>query len=337
VTTVRADQRAVLMEDFDQRELRSQIVGFGKTLEMYPQDPLSREGLAACHLSLGNTAEGIRLLEERLAIGELAVHSVVSLAMACQKAGDNGRAEELCRQAISMDADYQLAWLGLGRALDSLGNAAEAADAYRRAIDLAPALTEAHMGLAENLFKHNKLDEAALACDAAIDATPDNPAPHLKLAEIRARQKRFDESLQEIEAARQLGPYTHPSKVLLAVYRFQNGEPDRAKELLHEARVEMPEHPVPDLFLGQFAMQAQQWDRARKHLTAAASRTIPDNWPTSHRKRFTVLLQSERLKLAQQLGDEAMAKDAASKWFEFEPENKRVREILEERLPTIKN
>ncbi|MCI0332552.1 MAG: tetratricopeptide repeat protein, partial [Planctomycetes bacterium] len=173
VTAVRPDLRAVLMEDFEQRELRSQIVGFGKTLEMYPQDPWSREGLAACYLALGNTAEAIRLLEERLAIGQLAVHSVVALGMACNKGGDYPRAEELCRQALSMDAEYPLAWLGLGRAFDGQRKVHEAADAYRRAAQIAPALTDAQLSLADNLLKQGELKEAAAACQAAIEISPD--------------------------------------------------------------------------------------------------------------------------------------------------------------------
>jgi tetratricopeptide (TPR) repeat protein len=329
VTTVRPDQRAVLMEHFEQQELRSQIVGFGRTLETYPRDPWSREGLAACHLALGDPAKAIRLLEERLSIGELAVHVVVSLGLAYQKAGDNTRAEELCRQALSMDAEYSLAWLGLGRALDAMSDADEAADAYRHAIELAPALTDAYMGLADNGFRQDKFDEAAAACEAAIEISPDNANVHLKLAEIRARQKRFDDSLRHLEAARQIAPYTHPPKVLLAVYTFQNGDRQRAKKLLAEAHAELPDHPVPELFLGQFAMQAEEWGDARKYLGGAASRTVPDNWPASHKKRFLVLLHSERLRLAKQLRDASLAKSAAAEWLKVEPENGRVRETYD--------
>ena len=52
-----ADERAAFMEDLDRYDQRSQIVGFNKTLEMYPEDPWSREGLAACNISLGKPKE----------------------------------------------------------------------------------------------------------------------------------------------------------------------------------------------------------------------------------------------------------------------------------------
>jgi hypothetical protein len=76
-------------------------------------------------------------------------------------------------------------------------------------------------------------------------------------------------------------------------------------------------------------MQAEEWGDARKFLDGAASRAIPDNWPASHKKRFLVLLHSERLKLAQQLQDEKLAKNAAGEWLKVEPENRSVRDTYD--------
>ncbi|MCI0335266.1 MAG: tetratricopeptide repeat protein, partial [Planctomycetes bacterium] len=189
--------------------------------------------------------------------------------------------------------------------------------------------TDAQLSLADNLLKQGELKEAAAACQAAIEISPDAASTHLKLAEIRAKQKRYDDCLQEIESTRKLAPYTHPSKVLLAVYRFQNGEADQARELLAQAHAEMPDHPVPELFLGQFAMQNQRWDEARRHLDAAATRAIPDNWPDSHKKRFLVLLHSERFKLSKQLHDINLARDSVVEWLKYEPDNHELRMIYE--------
>jgi hypothetical protein len=117
--------------------------------------------------------------------------------------------------------------------------------------------------------------------------------------------------------------------VLLAVECFRNGEAGRALTLLAEARVEMPEHPVPALFLGQFARRNARPTDARRSLDAAALLPLPDNWPASHRKRFLVLLHSERLQLAEQLQDEALARNAFEEWLKAEPENDRLRAAYE--------
>ena len=88
-----------------------------------------------------------------------------------------------------------------------------------------------------------------------------------------------------------------------------------------------PEHPVPELFLGQFAVREKKFDDARKYLAGSASRPIPTNWPESHKKRFMVLLHTERFKLAQQLQDEALAKSAVTEWIKYDPDNRQLQEI----------
>jgi hypothetical protein len=66
---------------------------------------------------------------------------------------------------------------------------------------------------------------------------------------------------------------------------------------------------------------------ARRYLDEAASLPLPENWPLSHRKRFVVLLQTERFQLAQQIHDEGFARDALAAWIKVEPDNERLRRI----------
>ena len=297
VTAVHPDERAALWEDYQQSEQESKLVGYRKTLEVYPNDPWSREGLAACYLALGRPRDAIDVLEERLKLGPTAIHSLAILGMAHFAGGDYRRAEELERQAIDRDADYPFSWFALGKALAAQQKMDDADEAFRRALVLAPALTEAHLDRADLLMKRGKLDEAAAACEAAIKSAPDEPNALLKLAEIRTDEHRYDDGLRLLEEAQRLAPYTHPPKVLLAVYCFQNGAGDRARKLLTEARAEQPSHPVPALFLAQLARKDGQLADARRHLDAAAALPTPNNWPASHRQRFLILLQSERRQL----------------------------------------
>jgi tetratricopeptide (TPR) repeat protein len=329
VISVRADQRAMLLEDYNQYERQSKLVGYRKTLEMYPDDPWSREGLAGCYLGLGQPEKAVEVLEERMQLGPPEVHTIAALGMAYLAAGDFAGAESLQRQALAMDDAYPLAWLGLAKALAAQKKSTEAEQAYRRALELAPAMTDAHLGLADVLLERRALDEAAEVCDAAIHAAPDEPNCYLKLAAVQAAQGRYDESLRSLETAQRLAPYTHPPKVLLAVYAFQNGETERAMKLLAETHAELPDHPVPPLFLGQFARRDGELEGARRHLTAAASLPLPDNWPASHRQRFLILVHSERLQLAQQLEDVELARDALAAWVKVEPDNEKLHDLLE--------
>jgi tetratricopeptide (TPR) repeat protein len=334
VTAVKADERAALVEALEQYDTKSQLVGLRKTLEMYPDDPWSREGLASCYLALGQPKEAIRWLEERIKLGADPVYATVALAGALLADGDPARAEQLTRKVVDKDAKYPLAWLGLGKSLDARAKTAEAEKAYRRAIALAPALTDARLALADNLMKQAKPREAALTCEEAIKISPDSPNAFLKLAGLQANEKLYDASFRSLEAAHELAPYTHPPRVLLASYYFRNGEGNAAKKLLVEAHDAAPDHPVPELFLGQFAAREKRFDDARQFLEKSASRPIPANWPESHKKRFMVLLSTERFKLAQQLRDEKLARAAVDEWIKYDPENRQVQEIYNALHPT---
>ncbi len=334
VTTVFADERAAFMEDLDQYDNRTQIVGLNKTLEMYPKDPWSKEGLAACNITLGKPKEAIRLLEERLTLGSDQIYPTVTLGMACLAAGDSARAEKLEREALAHDPAYPLAWLGLGRALDARNENQDAEQAFRKVVELTPAMTDAHLALADNLAKQKKVEAAAAACEEAIKLSPDMANSYLKLAGFLAREHRYDDCLHNLETAQRLAPYTHPPKVLLAVFYYQNGEVEQSKKMLRKAHADSPNHPVPELFMGQFAVRDKQWEEARKYLAGAASRPIPSNWPESHKKRFLVLLHTERFKLAQQLQDEELAKSAITEWIKYDPDNRQLQEMYNSLHPT---
>ncbi|MCY2974605.1 MAG: tetratricopeptide repeat protein [Planctomycetota bacterium] len=327
VTAAHPDQRAVLMEDYKRYQLQSQVVGYRRSLELYPDNPWSQEGLATAYIFRGETDKAISILEQRLKSWPRAVFPVVSLGMALLASGDAERAEEQFRQATLTDGKYSLAWFGLAKALASQKKTERAEQMFRRAVELTPRGTDARLALADLLIQRGALDEAKEICSAALDDSPDMANVNLKLAEISAKQKRYDECLKYCQEARRLAPYTHPAKVLLAVFCFANGENEYGKKLLREAREESPDHPIPELMLGQLARQEQKSQEALEHFNLAAALLIPNNWPQSHQQRFRVLLQTERFQLAQQLQDIDLALDSLDIWRRYEPANLKLQEI----------
>ena len=329
-TAVHPDQRSVLMEDYKRYQLRSQVVGYRKSLELYPDDPWSQEGLAASYVFLQEPAKAIPILEKRLKTGPQAVFPVVSLGMAHLANGEPIPAEAQFRQAMIMDDQYGLAYQGLATALAAQKKNEAAEQMFRRAVELIPRGTESRLALADLLLRRGQLDEAKAVCSAALEDSPEMANISIKLAEISAKQQRYEESLKYCGEALRLAPYTHPAKVLLAVFCCGNGDRKRGIQLLQEARAESPDHPVPALILGQLARQDQRYEEARSHFADAVSLPIPQNWPGSHKQRYLVLLHSERLQLAESLQDIGLALDALSQWLLCEPNNLKLQEMLEE-------
>jgi tetratricopeptide (TPR) repeat protein len=330
VTAVYADQRSVLMEDYKRYQSHSQVVGYRRSLELDQNNPWSQEGLATALIFNGEADKAIPILEQRLKTGPRAVFPVVSLGMALLATGDPVRAEAQFRQATDMDNEYSLAWFGLAKALVAQKKTEPAEEAFHRAVELMPSGADARLALADLLIQRGELDDAKELCSEARDDSPDMANICLKLAEISAKQNRYDESLELCQEARRLAPYTHPAKVLLAVFCCANGEHKRGLKLLNEAREEFPDHPMPEMMLGQLARQQQQEEVASEHLARAASIPIPNNWPPSHQQRFKVLLQSERLQLAQALQDIELARDALEKWIKLEPQNLQLQKTYRE-------
>ena len=82
VTAVHADQRAVLMENYKRYELQSQIVGFRKSLELYPDNPWIQEGLASYLFGSGKWTKRSRYWSSALKQGRRLSFPVVGLGMA---------------------------------------------------------------------------------------------------------------------------------------------------------------------------------------------------------------------------------------------------------------
>jgi Flp pilus assembly protein TadD len=330
VTPVHPDQRAVLMEHYKSYELRSQIIGLTKSLDIYPDDPWILEGIAACDVGLGKAREAVEILQRRLKTSPVAVFPIATLGMALFTNGDYPRAETELRRAISMDDKDALAWLGLGRTLAAEKQPQPAEEAFRTALKLTPSLLDARLALVDAMIGRGQLDEATATCSAVASDSPDVANVFLKLAEIRAKQRQYDESLEYCAKAQKLAPYTHPPKVLLAVFCFQNGDEEKGRTLLREAHSNFPDHPMPALIMGQVARRDKRMEEARKYLNFAASQPIPENWPESHRQRFLVLLHSERLQLAEQLQDAKLARDALSELLKSEPDNRQLRAMYDQ-------
>ncbi len=236
VTPVHPEQREVLMENHKHYDLQSQIAGYIKSLEMYPDNTYSQEGLASAYVGLGDPSKAVDILQHRLQTGPLEVFPVVSLGMALLATGNSTQAEKELRQATTIDAKYPLAWLGLGKALAAEKENEQARQAFRQAVELAPVMVDARLNLADLLVKEGHFDEALKECIAAASDSPEMANVYLKLAEISAKQKNYDASLDYCKQARQFAPYTHPPKVLLAVYCSANGDHELALQMLRKAR-----------------------------------------------------------------------------------------------------
>jgi tetratricopeptide (TPR) repeat protein len=327
VTPVDPAQYAVLEEHQKQVELRSEIVGYKKTLEMFPSDRWSLEGLASCYVADHQPAQAIQLLKGQPELLKDSPQSTMILGMAELAAGNAQGAEKLLRQVLKSNNELSLAWLGLGQSLVVQKQVKLAEDALRRAVKLDPRLTVARLDLIDLLVSQERLDEAVTAAKAAVELAPDEHPPQLKLANVYAQQKKYDASLASFAAARKLAPFVYSPQSSLAIACYQFGDEKTANRLLAEAITLDAVDPVPRFFLGQIARRNSAWTEAQKELQLAADLPVPRTWPASHVHQFLKLVYTEQLLLAQQMEDTELARNVVKTWLKLEPENEALRKL----------
>ncbi len=330
VTPVDPSQYAVLKEHQDQTELRSKIVGYRKTLEIYPTDVWSLEGLASCYVASHQIAEAIRLLEGNPQLLKNSPQATIILGMAQLAEGRAAVAEQTLRQAVAADDQAPMAWLGLAQALVAQRQIDAAEQALRRASELAPRFTVARLDLVDLIVSQERLEEAAAVAQSAIEVAPDDHLPLMKLANIYARQRRYHESLACFAAARKMAPFVYSPQSSLAIACYEFGDEATADRLLKEAASLDADDPVPAFFMGQIARRNSAFPEAREFLQRALDLPIPRTWPASHVRQFLRLVYAEQLQLAQQLDDLELARRVLRAWSKLDPDNVAVRKQLEE-------
>lgn len=155
------------------------------------------------------------------------------------------KAVTLYREAIAIDANYALAWVGLavtyrrsfiavdGVPTEIFGAAGTAVD---RALAIAPNLAEA---LVERAYARYWFDYDWPAAEAsfrrALALNPNVALAHFGLATMLLNQDRLAEGFDELRIARELDPMSPLINTLEANYLFESGRTDEARARLKRA------------------------------------------------------------------------------------------------------
>ncbi len=144
---------------------------------------------------------------------------------------------EYFQQAIDLDRQYALAWVGLADAYTILADwgylspeqtAAEAAAAVRKALEIDSSLGEAHIALAQ--IKGHEWDwpAATAAFQRGLRLSPGYASGHQWYGTHLAMLGRRDEGIREVEQARQLDPLSLIINMNVGMALRWAGEHDRA-------------------------------------------------------------------------------------------------------------
>lgn len=131
----------------------------------------SAMGLLACILAAGGCSTGQQPVPSVQAQLSGRIERSRELALAAQKAENDGKPEEaikLYSQAVGEYREYPAAWTNLGRLLEQRGDGIEAAKAYRLAADYAPTSPEPLYNLGALWESRGYAEDAAKYYDQAL-------------------------------------------------------------------------------------------------------------------------------------------------------------------------
>jgi len=202
---------------------------------------------------------------------------------------DKSRA--LFQQAIALDPDYALAYVGLAEAhrrrlyaTDALpGEVFEPADAaIRRALALVPGLAEAHAGNGFKLYWYDfNWAEAEKEFRRAESSNPSVVFAQLGLAMLMLTQDRPAEGLVHLRLARELDPLSPLLNALEASYLLDAGRLDEARLRLARAFDVAPSFWVAHMVQGLFQLASKRPEEGIAALRQAVALAEASTQPLS--------------------------------------------------------
>lgn len=182
-------------------------------------------------------------------------------------------------QAIAIDPDYTLAYIGLSHAYRALvlTNDANPADAMRKAkeaalsaVDLDPNLADAHVALASSLFWFDWDWQAAEKhFGTAIDLDPKNSLAHVLYAHLLSNTGRHPQAVEEFRKGIALDPANLYEMALGGQFLTFAGNYDEAFEMLSRVVEMQPNLWLPHLFLSRLYLDMGRYDEAIVSATRA--------------------------------------------------------------------
>lgn len=152
--------------------------------------------------------------------------------------------------AIQKDAEYALAYNGIGMVNSALGENAKADAAFKKALQLKPNSSESHTNYGNFLCKTGRYDESIKHFLDAVK-NPLYETPHIAYANAgicSIRNKDFVNAERYLTISLQIQPLMHPAAYHLANIQFNRGDAKTAKATLQNTLIAAPSPEV--LWLG---------------------------------------------------------------------------------------
>jgi len=171
-----------------------------------------------------------------LAVGSLTAATLAVLTVCAWKQTTFWKTgETLWTHALACTPPNDIAWNGLGLALNQKGRADEAITCFQKAVQINPNCADAHNNLGLVLLPKARVDDAIAHCQMALRLRPDYKETHINLGNALVQKGRVDEAISQYEEALRISSDYAEAHNDLANALLAKGKVDEAISHYHEA------------------------------------------------------------------------------------------------------
>jgi tetratricopeptide (TPR) repeat protein len=213
---------ADMIPDAERRALNAATGELLASYQARPDDPGSANNLGNFHLDRREWPEAITAFETAARLRPNEASPLINLALACNLAGRNDKAEASLRRALRLEPTNAVVLLNLGMLLAEMDKPTQAEQAFRDAFRNDPQSAQAAYNLGVLLAK-DRPDESLSWCRRAAELRPQEPRYAYTLAFFQNQQGKTSEAVSTLEKLIQLEPpYADAYTLLSRIYEGQN-------------------------------------------------------------------------------------------------------------------
>ncbi|MCS6958596.1 MAG: tetratricopeptide repeat protein [Pseudanabaenaceae cyanobacterium SKYGB_i_bin29] len=266
-----------------------------KALELAPKHKDIPANLGLILDRLGQIPAAIECFRRALEIKPTPeVHN--NLGNAYQKLGDNEKAIEQYRLAISYGKKDPKHYFNLGNALKAINDWEGALENFQQAIEIKPDYARAYDGIGLVYSAQGKLEEAIENYRKAIAIDPNNSNYHLHLGNAYARKKDYESAQIELNRALELNENCVEALRSLAGIAIEHKQGETAVKILRRALELTPHCPDTRINLAVALIQVEQFAEAEKFLREALE--IKPGYPEAYINLGVIANKREEYELA---------------------------------------
>jgi tetratricopeptide (TPR) repeat protein len=255
-------------------QYRSARLALERSLKLQPKQPMAAKVLAALHLSMGDSAQGLDCLRKAAELSPTDFRPWFTMGQVYFDLGETDQAASAYREAIRRNGRDVDSRLGLIESLLTLGRGEEASLVVAETMVLDPNRARL-LGLAARQARDSgRNDEAIALADRALTIDPDEIDALFVRAHIRHDSGHSEQALADVERVVAINPNQLAGLYLLVQIESRLGLNDRAartaerRRLASERRIRMdsltreianhPNDPEPRWRLGLAAIEGNQ-------------------------------------------------------------------------------